>query len=68
MNWNDRYDIKFRPLERTTICRGCDEELVRGTNVIATYSFRNRGQHIYFCKECVKLMQKLIEEDDKTES
>jgi uncharacterized protein YlaI len=62
MNWQDRHDIKFRPLERNAICRGCDKQLPKETKVIATYSFRNRGQHIYFCTKCVELMSKLIKE------
>lgn len=64
MSWEDRYSIKYRQAERQAICRGCDKELNKGDMMIATYSFRNRGQHIYFCRDCVKLMNNLIDNSD----
>ena len=56
----DRGKINYRPAEREAICRGCDKTLNKGDMMIATYSFRNKGQHIYFCKECIEIMYKLI--------
>jgi len=55
-------DLEYRPAQREVICRGCDKTLNRGDMLMSTYSFRNRGQHIYFCKECVLKMQQLIED------
>lgn len=56
-------DIVKRKLQRTAFCRGCDKEMKSQTDVIATYSFRNRGQHIYFCLDCAKLIGKLSVEN-----
>lgn len=50
----DRRKITKRPVERNAFCRGCDCVIPKGTDVIATYSIRNRGQHIYFCLPCAK--------------
>jgi uncharacterized protein YlaI len=54
-------DIKFRLAKADLYCRGCDREVKRNKEwVIATYSFRNRGQHIYFCYDCAKKISDLI--------
>lgn len=52
-------DIKFRPIERKAFCRGCDKTMERGEMVVSTYSFRNRGQDIYFCIPCSKEIGRL---------
>lgn len=54
-------DIKLRGLERDAYCRGCDELMKKHTSVIATYSFRNRGMHIFFCLDCAELIGQLAE-------
>lgn len=48
------YDLTRRPIERTAYCRGCDKEMSKGEEVVSTYSWRNRGQYIYFCLKCAK--------------
>lgn len=56
-------DIEYRLAKRDANCRGCDKILEKDKDMmISTYSFRNRGQYIYFCKDCVLLMNKLIED------
>ena len=59
-------DIEYRPAKRGAICRGCDKTLNKGDMLISTYSFRNRGQYIYFCKDCVVSMQNLINNYENT--
>lgn len=61
VDWETRRDLTRRPLERAAYCRGCDDEMSKGTEVIATYSWRNRGQHIYFCLTCSATIGKLAE-------
>jgi hypothetical protein len=46
--------IELRPIERKGFCRGCDREINIGSNIIYTYSHRNRGQSILFCIDCAK--------------
>ena len=69
VNWDKmeyKTDFKFRLAKRDCYCRGCDKVLKRDTDMLlATYSFRNRGQYIYFCVDCVKEMNKLIEDKEK---
>jgi len=56
-------NIEKRQLKRNAFCRGCDDELRVGTEVISMYSIRNRGQHIYLCMACTKLIGELIKEE-----
>lgn len=49
-------EIERRGLKRPAYCRGCDKKMYVGEDVISTYSIRNRGQHIYFCLDCGKLI------------
>lgn len=58
-------DIVRRKAERNAFCRGCDKTIEKGSDVIYTYSSRNRGQQIYFCVECAKQIGKLV---DKAET
>jgi len=44
--------IELREAQRDAYCRGCDEVINRGEQMVSTYSFRNRGQHIHFCMSC----------------
>lgn len=51
----------FRTTERAAFCRGCDDVIVPNKDkVMVTYSFRNRGQHIYICQKCVQTMCALM--------
>jgi hypothetical protein len=45
-------DIVRRQTERSAFCRGCDTEMPKGTEIVSTFSWRNRGQHIHFCLPC----------------
>lgn len=44
--------IEKREAQRKGYCRGCDCQFQPGEQIIATYSWRNRGQHIFFCLPC----------------
>jgi hypothetical protein len=52
-------DITRRAAVRPCTCRGCDGDIEPGEDCIYTYSPRNRGQHIYFCLSCGRLIGKL---------
>ena len=59
--------MEYRQSERICYCRGCDKEIKAKTEkIISIFSFRNRGQHIFLCADCVKEMNTLIfkNEDD----
>lgn len=56
-------DLKRRKCERTCFCRGCDKEMVKGTEIISTYSRRNRGQSIFFCIDCAKEIGELAKDN-----
>ena len=57
---------ELRQTERQAYCRGCDKILQPKTEkVLAWYSIRNRGQHIYICTDCIVAMNNLIIEDAK---
>ncbi len=56
--WVD-FDIIKRKAERSSNCRGCDKELVKGDDIIYTYSLRNRGQNIIFCMGCAVIIGNL---------
>lgn len=47
-------DINRRQAQREAFCRGCDDKIEKGEEMISTYSIRNRGQNIYFCLKCAK--------------
>lgn len=57
-----KYDISFRKMKRSGFCRGCDKDLEINDDVVATYSIRNRGQHIYFCVDCAKRIGEFVKE------
>lgn len=54
--------MEYREAKRDCYCRSCDDLIIRGTKVIAMYSHRNKGQHIYLCVRCVNQMNELINE------
>lgn len=56
---SDYRDIIRRKTERTAYCRGCDDCMEKGTEVVSTFSWRNRGQHIYFCLPCAEIIGRL---------
>jgi len=54
-----------RKAERTCMCRGCDKEMKKGTDLIYTYSLRNRGMTIFFCMQCAKIIGELSNEFER---
>jgi len=61
--------MNYRTLERSGYCRGCDKLIEKNTEkLISIYSHRNRGQHIYLCKDCVDKMVKLISDNKEIKS
>lgn len=52
----------LRPAERTAYCRGCDKEMHKGEPLVALYSWRNRGQSIFFCLDCAEEIGGLVKE------
>jgi len=56
------YDIVRRKAQRDSNCRGCDKDLVKGDDIIYTYSMRNRGQNIIFCIDCALMIGELGKE------
>ena len=58
-------DIEYRYTERDAFCGGCDKEIVAKTEkVFATYSYRNKGQHIYICVDCINKFNQLVKESE----
>lgn len=55
----------YRDAKHNAVCRWCDGEIKKGNKVFAFYSHMNRGQHILFHPECVKEMNKVVEEGEK---
>lgn len=53
--------IVKRLCERKCFCRGCDKPLDKGTEIIFTYSWRNRGQNIMFCMNCATQIADLLD-------
>jgi uncharacterized protein YlaI len=59
--------MEYRLAIRDVYCRGCDKTLKRDKDMImAMYSIRNRGQYIYFCKDCVLKMNVLVKDFEKS--
>ena len=57
--------MKLRKSNRTCYCRFCDKEIERNTeDVIYEYSYRNKGQHIFICKDCIKEAYNLVVESE----
>ena len=53
--------MELRKAERDCYCRFCDKKIKRNTEeVIAHYTYRNTGQHIFICKECIEKSTELI--------
>lgn len=63
MSYNEGF-IK-RKMERSGYCRGCDKELRKNDEIIYTYTFRNRGQHILICLDCAEVISDLMEVENE---
>lgn len=51
---------EYRQAQRDANCRVCDKEVSRGTEAVFWYSYRNRGQHIVICPNCVETLYNLL--------
>lgn len=54
--------IEFRDAQRDAFCRGCDDTIKKGQPMVATFSWRNRGQNIYFCVGCAGEIGALVKD------
>lgn len=54
-----RDEIVRREAQRVCFCRGCNDKLAVGTEIIYTYSMANRGMNIIFCLKCAKQIGEL---------
>lgn len=61
--------MEFRLTTRDAFCRGCDQAILKNTEeVFYTYSYRNQGQSIFLCRECVaKVIEMFKESADECE-
>jgi hypothetical protein len=51
--------VRRKTASHAASCRGCDECMPKGTEVVSTFSWRNRGQNIYFCIPCAQIIGQL---------
>jgi hypothetical protein len=47
-----RFRPTRRPAERRAFCRGCDQPIEKGQEMVSWFTFRNRGQNIHICIPC----------------
>ncbi len=50
------YPIERRVIQRAGNCRGCDFTLLKGEEIVSTYSHTNGGQNIRICLDCAKII------------
>ena len=55
--------MEIRRIERTGFCRGCDDQLEKGSRIFYTYSDRNRGVVVILCMKCVELVGDLANKE-----
>lgn len=54
----------YRLAARNAYCRSCDKVIKRDVDFMITlHSFRNTGQNIHICTDCVKLMYGLLPDE-----
>jgi uncharacterized protein YlaI len=52
---------EYRLAEQNAHCRVCDKVIERKVDyMVSWYSFRNRGQNIHICPDCVKELYYLV--------
>ena len=62
------YPIKYEVMQRNGYCRGCDIGLIKEKDkAIKFHTYRNTGQHILLCPECVCKMFSLVTQDQLIE-
>lgn len=45
--------MEIRKAQRQAFCRACDKKIQVGESMLSMYSWRNRGQNIHICLDCV---------------
>ena len=45
--------MEIRKAQRHAFCRDCDKKIQVGEYILSMYSWRNRGQNIHICLDCV---------------
>lgn len=56
---------EYRLAEQAAFCRVCDKELQRKVDyMVSWHSWRNRGQNIHICPECVVTLYDLLPKGD----
>lgn len=51
--------MEIRKAKREAYCRGCDKVIEKGEEMFSTYSWRNRGQNIHICLDCIDKITKM---------
>ncbi len=55
--------LEVRRAQQDCFCRVCDKKMSRNvTPIVHIYSWRNRGQNIKLCFDCVSEISRLVEE------
>ena len=49
----------IRKAEREAFCRFCDKVIRKGETMFSFYSWRNRGQNIHICLDCIEKFKTL---------
>lgn len=56
---------EYREAERICFCRVCDKTINKGESAVFWYSFRNTGQNIMVCADCVETIYELLPKENK---
>lgn len=55
--------LEIRKAKQDSFCRCCDKPLRKGIdNLVYMYSYRNRGQNILLCFDCIDLITEKVSE------
>jgi len=61
-------EFEIRQTVRDAHCRNCDKTIKRNTEkVVYIYSFRNRGQNIFICRDCLNKMHHEMSRENEEE-
>lgn len=55
---------EYRKAERDAFCRVCDKTIHKGEHAVFWYSWRNRGQNIMVCPDCVENLFDLLPKEN----
>ena len=57
------YEPEYRLARQDCVCRACSKDMVKGKDSgVFWYSIRNSGMNIIICEDCVKRLNKMVEE------